>query len=116
MFTYTMLPLPSLIRILSTLEDHVITFLTISTVTKALQQSKWLEEVRSRLLLDVSEDDKLPRSAITLEQLRKLIDSGINVAPCRPVERAMAELQELLTLSEAWEDKSKACLSERLVF
>ena len=78
-----------------------------------MQQAKWLEEVRSRLLLDVTAGDNGPCQTITLEQLRKLIDSGINVAPSRAIERTMAELQELLTLSEAMEDKSKACLNEK---
>ncbi|XP_039265383.2 lysine-specific demethylase 5A-like [Styela clava] len=83
----------------------------VTLLHHALQQAKWLEEVRSCLLLDDEINDcDPPPSLITLEQLRKLIDSGVSVSPRPAVERAMAELQELLNLSEAWEDKAKSFL------
>ncbi|XP_070558275.1 LOW QUALITY PROTEIN: lysine-specific demethylase 5A-like [Ptychodera flava] len=69
-----------------------------------LQQARWLDEVRSTLAVP---------NQVTLEALRKLIDSGVSLAPHPAVERAMAELQELLTVSEKWEEKAKICLQAR---
>ena len=48
--------------------------------------------------------------------MRKLIESGVILAPHPAVERAMAELQELLTVSERWEEKARICLQARLVY
>uniref|UniRef100_A0A3T1CWC7 [histone H3]-trimethyl-L-lysine(4) demethylase n=1 Tax=Polyandrocarpa misakiensis TaxID=7723 RepID=A0A3T1CWC7_POLMI len=80
----------------------------------ALKQAKWLEDVRSCLMLD----DELGESSsdqnlVSLAELRKLIDSGVSVAPRRAVEQAMAELQELLNLSEAWEEKAKTFIESK---
>lgn len=49
----------------------------------------------------------------TLELMKRLIDSGVGLAPHHAVEKAMAELQEILTVSERWEDKARACLQAR---
>jgi len=68
--------------------------------------------VRRTLLLD-DDVSSPPHNAVTLEQLRKLIDSGVSVAPRSSVEHAMAELQELLTLAESWEEKARLCLNTR---
>ncbi|XP_030827948.1 lysine-specific demethylase 5A isoform X2 [Strongylocentrotus purpuratus] len=66
-----------------------------------LHQARWLDDVRATLALPTS---------VTLETLRKLIDSGVSLAPHQAIEKAMAELQELLTVSERWEEKAKLCL------
>lgn len=50
---------------------------------------------------------------VTLELMKRLIDSGVGLAPHHAVEKAMAELQEILTVSERWEDKARACLQSR---
>lgn len=50
---------------------------------------------------------------VTLELMKRLIDSGVGLAPHHAVEKAMAELQEVLTVSERWEDKARACLQAR---
>ena len=50
---------------------------------------------------------------VTLELMKRLIDSGVGLAPHHAVEKAMAELQEILTVSERWEDKACACLQAR---
>eukprot|EP00106_Octopus_bimaculoides_P001838 XP_014769280.1 PREDICTED: lysine-specific demethylase 5A-like [Octopus bimaculoides] len=50
---------------------------------------------------------------MTLEVMRKLIESGVGLAPHPAVERAIAELQELLTVSERWEEKARLCLQAR---
>uniref|UniRef100_A0A8C4FAD5 [histone H3]-trimethyl-L-lysine(4) demethylase n=1 Tax=Dicentrarchus labrax TaxID=13489 RepID=A0A8C4FAD5_DICLA len=69
-----------------------------------LQQARWLDEVRVTL----SEPHR-----VTLELMKRLIDSGVGLAPHHAVEKAMAELQEILTVSERWEDKARACLQAR---
>nr|XP_054751747.1 lysine-specific demethylase 5A-like isoform X1 [Lytechinus pictus] len=69
-----------------------------------LHQARWLDDVRATLALPTS---------VTLETLRKLIDSGVSLAPHQAIEKAMAELQELLTVSERWEEKAKLCLAAK---
>ena len=56
--------------------------------------------------------DQVP---VSLDELRRLIEVGVSIPPRRSVERAMAELQELLTLAESWEEKAVTCLSSKLV-
>lgn len=67
------------------------------------QQAKWLEEVRTMMIIDNMSDDQ---NVVTLDELRRLLDAGVSLAPKPTVEQAMAELQELLNASEAWEDKA----------
>ncbi|TNN71886.1 Lysine-specific demethylase 5A [Liparis tanakae] len=69
-----------------------------------LQQARWLDEVRGTLA---------DPHRVTLELMKRLIDSGVGLAPHHAVEKAMAELQEILTVSERWEDKARACLQAR---
>ncbi|KAJ8245503.1 hypothetical protein GJAV_G00271420 [Gymnothorax javanicus] len=69
-----------------------------------LQQARWLDEVR----LTLAEPHR-----VTLELMKRLIDSGVGLAPHHAVEKAMAELQEVLTVSERWEDKARTCLQAR---
>ncbi len=52
-------------------------------------------------------------TAVTLEVMRKLIESGVGLVPHPACEKAMAELQELLTISERWEEKARICLQAR---
>uniref|UniRef100_A0A672YQB5 [histone H3]-trimethyl-L-lysine(4) demethylase n=1 Tax=Sphaeramia orbicularis TaxID=375764 RepID=A0A672YQB5_9TELE len=69
-----------------------------------LQQARWLDEVR----ITLAEPHR-----VTLELMKRLIDSGVGLAPHHAVEKAMAELQEILTVSERWEEKARACLQAR---
>ncbi|XP_058842465.1 lysine-specific demethylase 5A isoform X3 [Acipenser ruthenus] len=69
-----------------------------------LQQARWLDEV----CLTLAEPHR-----VTLDVMKRLIDSGVGLAPHHAVEKAMAELQEILTVSERWEDKAKTCLQAR---
>ncbi|XP_074553882.1 lysine-specific demethylase 5A isoform X2 [Halichoeres trimaculatus] len=69
-----------------------------------LQQARWLDEVHVTL----AEPHR-----VTLELMKRLIDSGVGLAPHHAVEKAMAELQEILTVSERWEDKARASLQAR---
>ncbi|XP_060607947.1 lysine-specific demethylase 5A-like isoform X1 [Ruditapes philippinarum] len=76
----------------------------IPKLKQVLQQAKWLDEVRESL--------QDPESVV-LDTLRKLMESGVGLSPHNAVEKAMAELQELLTLSERWEEKARICLQAR---
>uniref|UniRef100_A0A8C5HWG9 [histone H3]-trimethyl-L-lysine(4) demethylase n=1 Tax=Gouania willdenowi TaxID=441366 RepID=A0A8C5HWG9_GOUWI len=61
-----------------------------------LEQARWLEAVQ----LASSRPDSL-----CLDTMRRLIDQGVGLAPHSSVEKAMARLQELLTVSEQWEER-----------
>lgn len=76
----------------------------LARLKQELQQARWLDEVR----LTLHEPQR-----VTLELMKRLIDSGVGLAPHHAVEKAMAELQEILTVSERWEDKARACLHAR---
>ncbi|XP_004756376.1 lysine-specific demethylase 5B isoform X3 [Mustela putorius furo] len=69
-----------------------------------LEQARWLEEVQQACL---------DPSSLTLDDMRRLIDLGVGLAPYSAVEKAMARLQELLTVSEHWDDKAKSLLKAR---
>lgn len=69
-----------------------------------LEQARWLEDVQ----LGCSE-----HSSLTLDAMRRLIDSGVGLAPYPAVEKAMAKLQELLTVSEHWDDKARNLIKAR---
>uniref|UniRef100_A0A667ZM35 [histone H3]-trimethyl-L-lysine(4) demethylase n=1 Tax=Myripristis murdjan TaxID=586833 RepID=A0A667ZM35_9TELE len=67
-----------------------------------LQQARWLDEV-----------GPYQCKWFKVSLMKRLIDSGVGLAPHHAVEKAMAELQEILTVSERWEDKARACLQAR---
>ncbi|KAG7166548.1 Lysine-specific demethylase 5C-like [Homarus americanus] len=69
-----------------------------------LQQVEWLEEVEETL-----EDS----SSVTVECVRKLLDSGISLPPHPRIEKAMAQLQQLLTNMETWEEKASQALNAK---
>ncbi|XP_068199618.1 lysine-specific demethylase 5B-B isoform X2 [Antennarius striatus] len=69
-----------------------------------LEQARWLEGVQQASTQPAS---------LTLEIMRRLIDQGVGLAPHPSVEKAMARLQELLTVSEHWEDKASSLLKAR---
>uniref|UniRef100_A0A8C4HUX5 [histone H3]-trimethyl-L-lysine(4) demethylase n=1 Tax=Dicentrarchus labrax TaxID=13489 RepID=A0A8C4HUX5_DICLA len=69
-----------------------------------LEQARWLEGVQQASTQPAS---------LTLETMRRLIDQGVGLAPHPSVEKAMARLQELLTVSEHWEDKASSLLKAR---
>lgn len=72
------------------------------------EQGRWLAEVRRTLGAEGGE-----RREVTLLVLRNLMEAGCNVAQSVSVETAMAELQELLTIAERWEEKAQICLEQR---
>ncbi|KAI3357475.1 hypothetical protein L3Q82_015889 [Scortum barcoo] len=69
-----------------------------------LEQARWLEGVQQA---------SAQPATLTLETMRRLIDQGVGLAPHPSVEKAMARLQELLTVSEHWEDKASSLLKAR---
>lgn len=69
-----------------------------------LEQARWLEGVQQATAHPAT---------LTLETMRRLIDQGVGLAPHPSVEKAMAHLQELLTVSEHWEDKASCLLKSR---
>ncbi|XP_056278142.1 lysine-specific demethylase 5C isoform X2 [Pseudoliparis swirei] len=72
------------------------------------EQSHWLAEVRRTLGTEGGE-----RQEVMLDVLRNLMEAGCNVPQSVSVETAMAELQELLTIAERWEEKAQICLEQR---
>uniref|UniRef100_A0AAQ5ZUN6 [histone H3]-trimethyl-L-lysine(4) demethylase n=1 Tax=Amphiprion ocellaris TaxID=80972 RepID=A0AAQ5ZUN6_AMPOC len=69
-----------------------------------LEQARWLEAVQQAS----SRPDSL-----CLDTMRRLIDQGVGLAPHSSVERAMARLQELLTVSEQWEERVLSLMEAR---
>ncbi|XP_069560397.1 lysine-specific demethylase 5C isoform X1 [Brachyistius frenatus] len=72
------------------------------------EQGHWLTDVRHTLGTEGGE-----RQEVTLDVLRNLMEAGCNVPQSVSVETAMAELQELLTIAERWEEKAQICLEQR---
>lgn len=72
------------------------------------EQGHWLAKVRCTLGTEEGE-----RQEVTLDVLRNLMEAGCNVPQSVSVETAMAELQELLTIAERWEEKAQICLEQR---
>nr|XP_048682572.1 lysine-specific demethylase 5B isoform X9 [Caretta caretta] len=69
-----------------------------------LEQARWLEDIQQACL---------DQSSLTLDDMRRLIDSGVGLTPHSAVEKAMAKLQELLTVSEHWDDKARNLIKAR---
>uniref|UniRef100_A0A671YEI2 [histone H3]-trimethyl-L-lysine(4) demethylase n=1 Tax=Sparus aurata TaxID=8175 RepID=A0A671YEI2_SPAAU len=69
-----------------------------------LEQARWLEAVQQA--------SSRPES-LCLDTMRRLIDQGVGLAPHSSVERAMARLQELLTVSEQWEERALSLMEAR---
>ncbi|KAJ8258050.1 hypothetical protein GJAV_G00192630 [Gymnothorax javanicus] len=69
-----------------------------------LEQARWLE---------AAQEAAAEPSGLTLDTMRRLIDQGVGLAPHPSVERAMARLQELLTVSEHWEEHAWGLLKAR---
>ncbi|XP_069501351.1 lysine-specific demethylase 5C isoform X1 [Ambystoma mexicanum] len=70
-----------------------------------VRQAEWQDEVKKALTL--------PAEQVTLKVLRSLLDAGCNLVQSMAVEKAMGELQDLLTISERWEEKAAMCLEAR---
>ncbi|XP_077368986.1 lysine-specific demethylase 5B-B isoform X2 [Festucalex cinctus] len=98
---------PSLAEIQSLLNvsfDFDVDLPELPRLRERLEQARWLEGV---------EQASVQPATLTLETMRRLIDQGVGLAPHASVEKAMAHLQELLTVSEHWEDKASTLLKAR---
>ncbi|KAM5180075.1 lysine-specific demethylase 5B [Mantella aurantiaca] len=78
--------------------------LPLESLRERLEQARWLEEQQQ-----ACQDP----GTLTLDVMRRLIDLGVGLAPHPTVEKAMAELQELLTMSEHLDDRCKSLLKAR---
>ncbi|CAJ0946692.1 unnamed protein product [Ranitomeya imitator] len=78
--------------------------LPLGSLRERLEQARWLEEQQQ-----ACQDP----GTLTIDVMRRLIDLGVGLAPHTTVEKAMAKLQELLTMSEQWDDKCKSLLKAR---
>lgn len=76
----------------------------LAAMRTRLEQARWLEEVQQACL---------DPGSLTLDAMRRLIDLGVGLAPHSAVEKAMARLQELLTVSEHWDDRARSLLRAR---
>ncbi|KAM9343748.1 lysine-specific demethylase 5B-B isoform 2-T2 [Pholidichthys leucotaenia] len=99
--------LPSVSEIQSLLDvsfDFDVDLPELPRLRVRLEQARWLEGVQQA---------SAQPATLTLETLRRLIDQGVGLAPHSSVEKAMAQLQEQLTMSEQWEDKASSLLKAR---
>ncbi|XP_064220403.1 lysine-specific demethylase 5C isoform X6 [Aotus nancymaae] len=72
---------------------------------RQVEQAQWLDEVKRTLAPSARRG--------TLAVMRGLLVAGASVAPSPAVDKAQAELQELLTIAERWEEKADLCLEAR---
>ncbi|XP_067580848.1 lysine-specific demethylase 5D-like isoform X3 [Pseudorca crassidens] len=70
-----------------------------------VEQARWLDEVKQAL------DPSAQRGSLVIMQ--GLLVTGAKVASSPSVDKARAELQELLTIAERWEEKAHFCLEAR---
>uniref|UniRef100_A0A7N9AMB3 [histone H3]-trimethyl-L-lysine(4) demethylase n=1 Tax=Mastacembelus armatus TaxID=205130 RepID=A0A7N9AMB3_9TELE len=98
---------PSVVEIQSLLDvsfDFDVELPELPRLRVRLEQARWLEAVQQA---------HIQPATLTLETMRRLIDQGVGLSPHPSVEKAMARLQELLTVSEHWEDKASSLLKAR---
>uniref|UniRef100_A0A674CZV0 [histone H3]-trimethyl-L-lysine(4) demethylase n=1 Tax=Salmo trutta TaxID=8032 RepID=A0A674CZV0_SALTR len=76
----------------------------LALLRERLEQARWLDGVKGASVR--------PHS-LCLDTMRRLIDQGVGLAPHGSVERAMARLQELLTMSEHWEERALRLMEAR---
>lgn len=79
----------------------------LALLRERLEQARWLAEVRQ------AEDPVTNPCGLSLDNMRRLIDRGVGLTPHPSIERTMAHLQELLTVSEELEEKAQALLKAR---
>uniref|UniRef100_A0A6Q2Z6A5 [histone H3]-trimethyl-L-lysine(4) demethylase n=1 Tax=Esox lucius TaxID=8010 RepID=A0A6Q2Z6A5_ESOLU len=91
-------------RLLDVSFDFDVELPELPLLRQRLEQARWMEGVQ---------EAKAHPSSLNLETMRRLIDQGVGLTPHPCVEKAMASLQELLTVSEHWEDKASRMLKAR---
>ncbi|XP_067927988.1 lysine-specific demethylase 5A-like [Watersipora subatra] len=70
-----------------------------------LAQAHWLDEVRRML--------ETSGNSLTLDSIHSLMERATCLAPHPMVEKSLAQLQELISTGEKWEEKAKICLQAR---
>ncbi|XP_047572959.1 lysine-specific demethylase 5D isoform X12 [Lutra lutra] len=70
-----------------------------------VEQARWLDEVKQALAPSAQ------RGSLVIMQ--GLLVTGAKIASSPSVDKARAELQELLTIAERWEEKAHFCLEAR---
>nr|XP_015197730.1 PREDICTED: lysine-specific demethylase 5B isoform X1 [Lepisosteus oculatus] len=91
-------------RLLDVSFDFDVELPELPLLRERLEQARWLEGVQ---------EASAEPSSLTLDTMRRLIDQGVGLSPHPSVEKAMARLQELLTVSEHWEDKAHSLIKAR---
>uniref|UniRef100_A0A4W4DZE5 [histone H3]-trimethyl-L-lysine(4) demethylase n=1 Tax=Electrophorus electricus TaxID=8005 RepID=A0A4W4DZE5_ELEEL len=79
----------------------------VRQLRERLELARWLAAVRE------AEDAVASPRGLSLDSMRRLIDRGVGLTPHPSTERAMARLQELLTVSEQWEENAQTLLRAR---
>ncbi|KAF3697213.1 Lysine-specific demethylase 5B-B [Channa argus] len=98
---------PSVAEIQSLLDvsfDFDVELPELPSLRVRLEQARWLETMQQA---------STQPATLTLDTMRRLIDQGVGLSSHPSVEKAMAHLQELLTVSEHWEDKASSLLKAR---
>lgn len=72
---------------------------------RQVEQARWLDEVKQALAPSGQKG--------SLVIMQGLLVTGAKVASSPSVDKARAELQELLTIAERWEEKALFCLEAR---
>ncbi|XP_046881983.1 lysine (K)-specific demethylase 5Ba [Hypomesus transpacificus] len=76
----------------------------LAPLRERLEQARWLEAVHQA---------SSKTQSLCLDTMRRLIDQGVGLVPHSSVEKAMARLQELLTVSEHWEERALSLMEAR---
>ncbi|XP_048839377.1 lysine-specific demethylase 5B-B-like isoform X2 [Brienomyrus brachyistius] len=76
----------------------------LSALQGQLERVHWLEAVRTATSRP---------ACLSLDSVRQLIDRGVGLTAHPTVERALARLQGLLSVSEHWEDKACALITAK---
>ncbi|XP_062855118.1 lysine-specific demethylase 5B-B [Trichomycterus rosablanca] len=79
----------------------------VPQLREKLEIARWLATVHQAEVLGGS------ARGLSLDTMRQLIDRAVGLSSDPAMERAMAWLQELLTVSEHWEEKAQALLKAR---
>lgn len=79
----------------------------VPRLRERLEIARWLAAVRQ------AEESGNSARGLTLDAMRQLIDRAVGLTSDPAIERAMARLQELLTVSEQWEEKAQALFKAR---
>ncbi|KAM8976548.1 lysine-specific demethylase 5B isoform 1-T1 [Pelodytes ibericus] len=78
--------------------------LPLGKLWERLEQARWLEE---------QEHACQDPGSLTLDVMRRLIDLGVGLTPHSSVEKAMAKLQEMLTMCEHWDEQCRSLIKAR---